>query len=112
MTKKMVTLYVVKHSHGGVEICSYKLHQMDHLDCVLMDTVEVEVEYQEIDTRQAEIDKLEAAIREERAKSHLRVEFLLDRISKLKAIGHDASAAPVAAEYVYAGSVDAMESFL
>ncbi len=98
MAKQMVTLYVVKHSNGNVEICNYKLHSMDHLDCVLMDTVQVEVEYQEVDTSQAEIDKLEEKLQDERADSQVRVNYLLDRISKLKAIGHDV---PVTADFVY-----------
>lgn len=90
MAKQMVTLYVVKHSNGNVEICNYKLHEMDHLDCILLDTKEVEIEYADVDTRQAQIEKLEAIIQKERAESQSRVNLLLERISKLQSISFDA----------------------
>ena len=50
---------------------------------------EVELDFPEIDTRQAQIDNLEAQVQEERAQSQSRVNLLLERISKLQAIGHD-----------------------
>lgn len=90
MAKQLVTLYVVKHSNGNVEISNYKLHTMDHLDCILMDTKEVEIEYQDVDTRQEQIEKLEAIVKKERAESQSRVNLLLERISKLQCISFDA----------------------
>jgi len=50
---------------------------------------DVELDFPEIDTRQAQIDSLEAQVKEERAQSQSRVNLLLERISKLQAIGHD-----------------------
>lgn len=56
---------------------------------VLIKEYEVELDIPEIDTRQVEIDALEAGIEKERAESQSRVNILLDRISKLKAITHE-----------------------
>ena len=50
---------------------------------------EVELDFPEIDTRQAQIDNLEAQVQEERAQSQSRVNLLLERISKLRAICHE-----------------------
>jgi hypothetical protein len=52
-------------------------------------STEVEIDFPEKDTHRAHIDSLEARIKQERADSQVRVNMLLDRISKLQAIGHD-----------------------
>lgn len=50
---------------------------------------EVEIDFPEVDTRKMQIDQLEKQVQEERAKSQSRINLLLDRISKLQAIGHE-----------------------
>ena len=50
---------------------------------------EVELNVPEVDTRQAQVEALEAEVEQERADSQVRVNLLLERISKLQAIGHD-----------------------
>lgn len=61
----------------------------------LIATAEVEFDIGDFDPRETELANLEAAVQQERADSQVRVNILLDRISKLKAISHDA---PEAAE--------------
>lgn len=59
---------------------------------VLLGTIEQEIEVPELSPEalnKAQIDILEAGIQRERADSQVRVNHLLDRISKLKAISHD-----------------------
>lgn len=94
MAKQLVKLYVVKHLSGwrgdSIEVSTYNISEMDHYDCVLIGTQEIEVEYDEIDTRLAEIQKLETIIEKERAESQSRVNILLERISKLQSISFDA----------------------
>ena len=53
---------------------------------------EIEIEVPEDDLDLAEIDALEAEIAQERGASQHRVNLLLDRISQLKAIGHEVAA--------------------
>jgi hypothetical protein len=60
---------------------------------ILLGTVEQEIEVPDMSPEaltQAQIDILESGIQRERADSQVRVNHLLDRISKLKAISHDA----------------------
>jgi hypothetical protein len=61
-------------------------------DYILLSTVEQELEIPDIDLVAAQIDGLEKAVQAERAESQSRVNILLDRISKLKCITHDAGA--------------------
>jgi hypothetical protein len=56
---------------------------------VWLGSQDVELDVPEVDIRQAQIDALEAQIQQERADSQVRVNLLLERISKLQAIGHD-----------------------
>lgn len=56
----------------------------------VISTSEIEVDVPEFDLLGMEIDSLEQAVQKERADSQVRVNILLDRLSKLKAIGHDA----------------------
>ena len=50
---------------------------------------DVEIDFPDVDTRQFQIDALEAQVKQERADSQVRVNLLLERISKLQAIGHE-----------------------
>ena len=76
---------------GQRYVSPYKEHEMDHCqaDIVLLGETHVEISYPEVDTRQAQIDALESKIEKERTDSQARVNLLLDRISKLKAISHE-----------------------
>ena len=56
---------------------------------VWLGSQEVELDVPEVDIRQAMIEELEAQVKQERTDSQVRVNLLLDRISKLQAIGHD-----------------------
>lgn len=56
---------------------------------VLIETTVVEVDVPEIDTRQVQIDLLEERIKKERTESQGRINLLLERISKLRAITHE-----------------------
>lgn len=58
---------------------------------VWLGSQDVEFDIPEIDTRQAQIDALEAEVAAERTESQVRVNLLLERISKLQAIGHEVS---------------------
>lgn len=51
---------------------------------------EVEIDIPEFDARGVMIETLETAVQKERAESQSKINLLLERISKLKAIGHDA----------------------
>lgn len=78
-------------NHGEVELMSYKPTDKPD-DCFgrrLLQEVECEFDVPEFDLRQLEIDALEKCVIQERADAQVRVNLLLDRISKLKAIGHD-----------------------
>jgi hypothetical protein len=48
---------------------------------------DVEIDFPDVDTRQMQIDAFEAQVDRERADCQARVNLLLDRIGKLRAIG-------------------------
>lgn len=56
----------------------------------LLATQEVEFNIGDFDGRAREIESVEKALDDFRAKSQSHINLLLDRLSKLKAIGHDA----------------------
>lgn len=93
--KKLVTLHMYESTNdwakGTLYVDEYDMRNSKDLmrERVWIGQTEVEIDFPEIDTRQAQIDKLEAQVQEERAQSQLRVNLLLERISKLQAIGHD-----------------------
>ena len=95
MAKQVITLHMYertdKWSQGERRVDQFDFRE--HADCmkdrVWIGQCEVEVDFPEIDTRQLQIDALEAQIQKERADSQVRVNLLLDRISNLRAIGHD-----------------------
>lgn len=93
--KKLVTLHmyesIAEWNKGDKEVNEFDMRP--HPDCmrkrVWIGQTEVEIDFPENDTRQDQIDNLEAQVQEERAQSQSRVNLLLERISKLKAIGHE-----------------------
>lgn len=76
---------------GRKYVSAYREHEMDHCKShvFLLGEIFVPVDFPELDTRQLQIDALEQQIQKERADSQVRVNLLLDRISKLKAIAHE-----------------------
>ena len=93
--KKLVTLHMYmgtsawNHGDNMVSDHDFRLTKQCMDDKVWLGSQEVELDFPEIDTRQAQIDNLEAQVQEERAQSQSRVNLLLERISKLQAIGHE-----------------------
>lgn len=93
--KKLVTLHMYmgtsawNHGDNMVSDHDFRLTKQCMDDKVWLGSQEVELDFPEIDTRQAQIDNLEAQVQEERGQSQSRVNLLLERISKLQAIGHE-----------------------
>lgn len=98
MAKQTITLHMyesTKHwSIGERMVCDNDYR--DHPECmqgrIWLGSQDVEIDFPDVDTRQLQIDALEAEVKQERADSQVRVNLLLDRISKLQAIGHDGEA--------------------
>lgn len=95
MAKQLVTLHMYE-STGQYDAGRRSIFDTDfrgNAACmrgqVWIGSTEVEIDFPEIDTRQLQIDALEAQVQQERAECQGRVNLLLERISKLRAIGHD-----------------------
>lgn len=95
MTKKPVTLHFYESTgeFNAGERLVISQDWRDNPNCmrdrVWIGSIVVDIDFPEVDTRKAQIDALEAQIKQERADSQARVNLLLERISKLQAIGHD-----------------------
>ena len=78
----------------GRYVSAYVEHEMDHCKgcIVLLGEVEVDIDYPVIDTRQAQIDALEAEAQNIRAKFQSSINQIEENIAKLKAVGHDVDA--------------------
>jgi len=92
-----LTIGIGMHVKGVMSVSDYKPSEESAKDekwgRITIKQYEVELDVPDsTDTRQAEIDALEAGVQKERAESQSRVNLLLDRISKLKAITHDVDA--------------------
>lgn len=86
--KKKVYLH---HIVDG-DTASYAIRDQDFsvLDqYTLLSVQEVEFDIGDFDGREKEIDIVEKALEQVRAESQSRINILIDRLSKLKAIGHD-----------------------
>lgn len=81
------------YNHGEVSLSKFKPDdkQCDMFGTRLIKEVECEFDVPEFDLRQMEIDALEKCVTAERADSQVRVNALLDRISKLKCLTHEVS---------------------
>lgn len=97
MAMQTFTLYIHKnvgqYRNGEISVTGFDMSRSYNgkpSGYVLLGTTEQEIDVPEVDANQLEIDVLEACIQTERADSQVRVNLLLDRLSKLKAIGHDA----------------------
>ncbi len=96
MTKQTLTLHIYTRTAefypaGNITVfdADFRSTPSCMRGMVWLGSKDVEFDIPEIDTRQAQIDSLEAEVNQERADSQVRVNLLLDRISKLKAISHD-----------------------
>jgi hypothetical protein len=95
MTKQTIMLNMYEHTEdwrkgqNTVDVYDYRRTPECMVGRVWIGEQEVEIDFPEIDTRQFQIDELERQIIAERCKSEASVNLLLDRISKLQAIGHD-----------------------
>lgn len=91
--KLYMTVGVGSYNHGQIELSKFKPKEddagADMFAARFLREVYIEAEVPEFDLATLEIDCLEKAIQREKADSQVRQSILLDRISKLKAIGHD-----------------------
>lgn len=89
---KLFMYEYVNHRAPERYVSAYAEHEMSHMktEIVMLGETEVDIDYPEIDTTPLQVKAIEDAIQSERADSQVRVNILLDRLSKLKAIGHDA----------------------
>lgn len=97
MALQKFTLYLVvgvgRFNHGDVSVNPYEPRQDQDPSFAnrLLKKFEIETDVPEFDLVTLEIDALEKAVTKERADSQVKVNLLLERMSKLKAIGHDAN---------------------
>lgn len=94
MAKQTITLHMYECTEdwrAGKVVDQYDYSQSQDMmkDKIYLGSTEVEIDFPDVDTRQLQIDALEAQVQKERADSQVRVNLLIDRISKLQAIGHD-----------------------
>ena len=95
MTIKTITLHMYAKTgqfdaEGATDVfdCDFRGNPSCMKDRAWLGQQDVELDFPDIDINQAKIDALEAEIQHERATSQSRVSLLLERISKLQAIGH------------------------
>lgn len=97
MAKQIFTLYVSASTRewefGSIKVTDYDPTPHPEFKQTLISSHEVELDIPEFDIASIAINGLESEIQKERADSQVRVNILLDRISKLKAIGHDVEVA-------------------
>lgn len=95
MAKQIFEMFMVvgtgRYNHGKVSLSSYPPSDEpnDSFGARLLKKVDIEQDVPEFDLALLEIEALERCVVQERADSLVRVNVLLERISKLKAIGHD-----------------------
>ena len=88
--KTTIKLYIHQLPGGPQEALTCNMSEYSATWGALLGTVDVEVEWKEIDRdpREALIESLESQVEKERADSQVRVNHLLDQISKLKCLEH------------------------
>lgn len=95
MAKQTVTLHMYEYLEDWrrgekcVDQYDYRRSQDVMKSRIYLGSTEVEIDFPDVDTRQLEIDALEAQIKQEKTDSQVRVNLLLERISKLQAICHE-----------------------
>lgn len=78
---------------GSIKVTDYDPTPHPEFKQTLISCQDVELDIPEFDIASIAIGSLESEIQKERADSQVRVNLLLERISKLKAIGHDVEVA-------------------
>lgn len=93
MALQKFTVYVCaslrERELGSISLTSYDPTPHPEFKSALVSAHEIELDIPEFDIRQQTIAGLEQEIQKERADSQVKVNLLLDRISKLKAITHE-----------------------
>ena len=94
MAVQKFTLYMHVTTHGfgkgGIQIYQFDSSEFAHMkDQKMIKVFTVDVDVPELNLETLEIEGLEEELRKDRAESQSRQNILIDRISKLKAIGHD-----------------------
>lgn len=93
MAKQKFTVYVSASirdwEFGRISVTDYNPEQYPDFKMALVSTHEIELEVPEFDIRDKAIVMLEQEIQKERADSQMRVNLLLERISKLQAIANE-----------------------
>ena len=94
MAVQQFTLYMHVTTHGyskgEVSILPFDASTFSHTkDKKLLKTFTIDQDVPEFDLETLEIEGLEEELRKDRAESQSRQNILIDRISKLKAIGHE-----------------------
>lgn len=96
MTIKTVTLHLYAKTGQWDIPGSTDVYDMDFRankacmnDRIWLGQQDVDLDFPDVDINQAKIEALKEQIQQERADSQVRQNLLLDRISKLQAIGHD-----------------------
>ena len=93
MAKQKFTVYVAAYlddyRFGQVDVFTFDPTGAKYTEAALLATHEIELDVPEFDIREKAIVALEAEVQQERAESQSRVNLLLERISKLQAIGHE-----------------------
>ena len=96
MSKRTVTIHVYakigqydKPGSLAVFDCDMRGNDTCMRSLAWLCSQEVELDIPEHDITEIQIDALEAQVKAERAESQSRVNLLLERISKLRAIGHE-----------------------
>lgn len=92
--KMYLTVGIGTYTRGAVSLSDCRPGEESAKDekfgRVVVKEFDLDVDVPSFDARQAELEALEAGVQKEKADSQHRVNILLDRISKLKAIGHEA----------------------
>jgi hypothetical protein len=86
---KLFVHSIVRAWDPAPEVSISDMDMSSNADYTLICVREVEIDIPEFDARAMIIKSLEEGIQKERADSQVRVNLLLDRISKLKAITHE-----------------------
>lgn len=93
MALQKFTVYVVASLRtwelGKLSIVDYDPTPYPDFQCALIGTHEIELDVPAFDVREQAIVVLEKEIEKERADSQVRINLLLERISNLRAIGHE-----------------------
>lgn len=96
MTIKTVTLHMYAKTGqwdipGSTDVCDmdFRANKVCMADRIWLGEQVVELDFPDVDINQAKIEALKDQLQQERADSQVRQNLLLDRISKLQAIGYD-----------------------